>query len=89
MRTIRLDDNIHSYRTIQPKEIVNIVANGELKGQFIGVDPNFATKTRIIWQRLSENMHFVMPLCWFCKPRLFLYRYFLLFIMSFSWVLEN
>ena len=38
MRTIRLDSNIHSYRPIKVKEIVNIVANGELKGQFIGVD---------------------------------------------------
>lgn len=39
MRTIRLDDNVHDYNPIQPKEIVNIVAGGELKGQFIGVDP--------------------------------------------------
>lgn len=39
MRTIRLDNGIHDYDPIQPKEIVNIVVRGELKGQFIGVDP--------------------------------------------------
>ena len=38
MKTIKLDGYPHVYDPIQPKEIVNIVVNGELKGQFIGVD---------------------------------------------------
>lgn len=38
MRTIKLDRYPHVYDPIQPKEIVNIIINGELKGQFIGVD---------------------------------------------------
>ena len=41
MRTIMLDDDIHDYDPIQIKEIVNIAVRGELRGQFIGVDPRF------------------------------------------------
>ena len=39
MRTIKLDGYPHVYDPIQPTEIINIVIRGELKGQFIGVDP--------------------------------------------------